>query len=64
MKLEYSRQIFEKILKYQVLPKSVQWEPSCSMRTERQTDRQTDMTKLTVNFRNFSNAPTKGIILK
>ena len=35
MKLEFSRQIFEK-LKYQVSPKSVQWGPS------RLTDRQTD----------------------
>jgi hypothetical protein len=35
MKLEFSRQIFEKILKYQISWKSVQWEPSCSMRTGR-----------------------------
>jgi len=33
--------------------KSVQWEPSYSMRTERQTD----ITKLTVAFRNFAKAP-------
>jgi len=26
---------FRKILKYQILLKSVQWEPSCSMRTDR-----------------------------
>ena len=36
-------------------------EPSCSMRTdesiERQTDRQTDTTKLTVAFRSLSVAP-------
>ena len=31
----------------------VQWEPSCSMRT----DRQTDMTKLIVTFCNFGNVP-------
>ena len=30
---------FQKIIRYKVLWKSVQWEPSCSMRTGRQTDR-------------------------
>jgi hypothetical protein len=44
---------FRKIHKYQILRKYVHWEPSCSMRT----DGQTDMTKLTVNFHNFANAP-------
>jgi hypothetical protein len=39
MKLESSLQIFEeeKKVRYQVLSKSVQWEPSCSMRTDGQT---------------------------
>ena len=37
--------------------KSIQWEPSCSIWTKRQTDRQTDMTELIVAFRNFANAP-------
>jgi len=46
MKLEFSWQIFEKILKCQISQKSVQWEPSCPMRT----DRLTDMTKLKVAF--------------
>jgi len=35
MKLEFSRQ-FRKILRHQIPCKSVQWEPSCSMRTDRQ----------------------------
>ena len=35
MKLEFSRQVFEKQkLKYQVSSKFVQWEPSCFMRTD------------------------------
>ena len=42
MKLEFSRQNFRKILKYQISWKSVQYEPSCSMGTDRQTDCQTD----------------------
>jgi hypothetical protein len=35
MKLEISRQVFEKILKYQISLKVVQWEQSCSIRTDR-----------------------------
>jgi hypothetical protein len=37
--------------------KSVQLEPSCSMRTEGPWDEQTDMTNLIVSFRNLANAP-------
>ena len=44
---------FLKILKYQISWKSVQWQPSCSM----QTDGQTDATNLIIAFRNFANAP-------
>jgi len=40
---------FRKILKHQILPKSVLWEPSFFM----PTDRQTYMTKLAVAFRKF-----------
>jgi len=29
---------FRKFLKYQISWKSVKWEPSCSVRTDRQTD--------------------------
>jgi len=45
MKLEFLTH-FRKILKFQILWKSVQWERSCSMRTARQTN----MTKLIVDF--------------
>ena len=39
MKLEFSRLFFfREIHKYQISWKSVQWEPSCSMRTDAQTD--------------------------
>ena len=44
---------FSKKIKYQISWKSDEWEPSCSMRTERRTDN----TELTVAFRNFANAP-------
>jgi hypothetical protein len=44
---------FPKIPKYQSSRNFVQWQPSCSMRTEGQTD----MTNLTVAFRNIANAP-------
>ena len=43
---------FRKLIEYQISWKSVQWEPSCSMRT----DGRTDMMKLMVVFRNFGNA--------
>jgi len=46
MKLEFPQQIFKYILKYQIQWKFIQWEPSCSMRTDRQTDRQKDVTEL------------------
>jgi hypothetical protein len=49
--------IFSKKLKYKILSKSFQWEPSCPIRTDGRTDRQIDMTKLIVSFRNFGNAP-------
>jgi len=52
---------FRRVLKFQGLWKSVQREPSCSMRrdgrTDRQTDRRTDVTKLIYAYRSFSNAP-------
>jgi hypothetical protein len=45
-----------KRLKYEVLYKSVKWEPSCSMRT----DGRTDVMKLIATFRNFANASEKS----
>jgi hypothetical protein len=38
MKLEFSRQYFQKVFKFQISWKSVKWEPRCSMRTDGQTD--------------------------
>ena len=49
---------FRKILKYQIAWKFVQWETNCSMRTDGQTDRQTEGRDETNSlFRNFSKAP-------
>ena len=44
---------FRKIPKCKILWTSFQWEPSCSLRT----DGQTDMTKPIFAYRNFVNAP-------
>jgi hypothetical protein len=48
-KLNFSTD-FGKILQCQISQKSVQWEPTCSM----WTDRRTDMTRLIVAFRNIA----------
>ena len=50
---------FRRILKYQILWKTVRWNPSCSMRMDGQTDRWSDMTNLMVAFSNLANAPKK-----
>jgi len=47
---------FRNTLKYQISQKSTQWESSCSMRKDRQTDRQT-MTTLTVALLKFAKSP-------
>jgi hypothetical protein len=51
MKIEFSWQIFEKVLKHQISWKSVQWERSCSMRKDGRTE--THLTKLIGAYRNF-----------
>jgi len=38
MKREFSRRILEKFSNIKFMWKSVQWEPSCSMRKDGQTD--------------------------
>jgi hypothetical protein len=48
---------FRKILKHQISWKSVQWEPSFSMRTDRRTNRRTNMTMLIVALCKFANMP-------
>ena len=74
MKLEFLRQIFEKYWNIAFHKKSVQFEPSCSMRpdrqtdgrtdreTDRQTDGRTDMSKLIVVFRNFANTSENQLL--
>ena len=49
---------FRKILTCQLSWKSAQWEASCSMRTDRQTDGHDGVI---CAFRNFANAPNKTI---
>jgi len=48
---------FLKTLSYQISLKSVQWEPSCSMRT----DGRADIMYLIVVFRNFAKAPNDKV---
>ena len=53
MKIEFSRKCYEKLSHIKFLRKSVEWEPSCFMRTEGRTD----MKKLIVTFQNLAKAP-------
>ena len=48
---------FRKIPKYKLSWKPVHCEPSCSLRTDGQTERRTDAMKIKVAFGNFPNAP-------
>ena len=41
----------------------MRWEPSCYMRPDGRTDGRQNMTKLTVAFRNFANAPKSKTVL-
>ena len=47
---------WRKMITNQILPKSIQWEPSCSFRT----DGQTKITKLIIAFYNFLKPPKTG----
>jgi len=53
MKLEFSRQIMEKYLNFM----KIRWVGAELLHEGGQTDGQKDITKLTVPFRNFANAP-------
>jgi hypothetical protein len=53
--LIFSTTGFRIFLKYPISRKSVAWEPNFSIQTDRRADRQTDVTKLIVTFRNFAN---------
>jgi hypothetical protein len=58
MKLEFIRHIFEKYSSIKIHDSSVGAELfHAGGRTDGQTDRQTDMMKPVVAFRNFANAP-------
>ena len=57
MILEFSRQNFERIMKNQISCKSVQWERTDGRTYRQMTDRQIDMTKLIIPFREFANTP-------
>jgi hypothetical protein len=56
MKFEIFSTFFQKMLKYKILCNSTYWEPSL-LHAEGRMDGQRDMTRLTVAFRNFANAP-------
>jgi hypothetical protein len=60
MKLEFFSTHLRKMLKYEISWKSIQCEPSCSMRRGGRTDK----TKVIVTFRNFVNAPKTPYVLK
>jgi hypothetical protein len=60
MKLKISRQVL-KLLKYRISWKSIQLELSRSMRTKERAVGETGRMNLIVAFRNFANAPNKGM---
>ena len=64
VKSEFSRQIFKKFMNikfHEFILKGFQYEPSCSMRKGRQTDRRTNTMKPIVSFRNFAKAPKTNV---
>jgi len=63
MELDFSRHIFVNTRKLQIATNSVQWDPSFSIRTDGQTDKQTDKTKQIVVLHKFWTAPISDIIL-
>ena len=59
MKLEFYRQVFEKYIKMSC--KSVLWEPSCSMRTDRQGEaKQSLIAILQTRLKGFKNSDPKS----
>jgi hypothetical protein len=56
MKSKFSRQVFEKILKWEISWKSVQREPSCSMRTDRHDEGNSRFSQY------FANAPKNDLL--
>jgi len=62
--LSHKRHDFRKIPNYQISCKSFRWEPSSSMLVGGRTDRQTDMTKVIIAFRNFVNARKRTVFPK
>ena len=54
MRFKFFSMDFRKSLKYKISSKSVQWEPSYSRRTEKQTDGHEGINS---HFRNFAKAP-------
>jgi hypothetical protein len=63
MKHEFSWQVFGKSLKYQISSKSVQWEPRCSLRTDRWTGRRT-WKKLIIAFRKVAKSAKNDAEIK
>ena len=55
-KIEFLDRFKKKTLKNQISWKSIQWEPSCFIRTDGRTDRKTYVTHVIVAVRSFAKA--------